>query len=56
MTRRNVVMNQDSQENEQECPCSKDGNGHCKCWWDEQPCCWCGKGLEEEVSSWVKKQ
>lgn len=23
------------------CPNSKDGLGHCRCWWDCAPCCWC---------------
>ena len=25
----------------QECPNSKDGRGHCRCWWECEPCCWC---------------
>ena len=23
------------------CPKSKDGLGHCICWWDCESCCWC---------------
>ena len=23
------------------CPGSKDDRGHCRCWWDCSPCCWC---------------
>lgn len=26
------------------CPKTKDEHvgGHCNCWWDGGPCCWCG--------------
>lgn len=24
------------------CSESKDGHGHCVCWWESEPCCWCG--------------
>jgi hypothetical protein len=30
------------EEYDQECPASKDGRGHCMCWWDGDDCCWCG--------------
>jgi hypothetical protein len=29
------------EETDQDCPNSKDGNGHCVCWWDGDECCWC---------------
>jgi hypothetical protein len=32
-----VPVNEDSQF----CPKSKDGNGHCNCWWEGAGCCWC---------------
>lgn len=24
------------------CSESKDDRGHCRCWWECEPCCWCG--------------
>lgn len=32
------------EQTDYECPKSKDGHGHCRCWDDETgPCCWCGR-------------
>lgn len=28
-------------EDVETCPHSKDGRGHCNCWWEMEPCCWC---------------
>ena len=43
-------MNNESEE-DQECPKSKDGNGHCECWWDGGRCCWCGaEEMNEETN------
>lgn len=27
---------------DEHCPKSKDGRGHCVCWWEGDGCCWCG--------------
>ncbi len=29
------------------CPKSKDGLGHCSCWWDCESCCWCKSDMPD---------
>lgn len=37
---------------DENCPNSRDGLGHCQHWWEGDPCCWCDAGemsMEDKV-------